>query len=147
MTDRPEVFYQAAGGVAIDRGQVLVLLRPSRNEIRLPKGHIEPGETPQETALREVTEESGYEGWTILADLGERVVEFDWQGTHVRRVERYFLMVPGQQGIRYLSQEAQFESRWLPWDEALAVLTFASEREWVRRAIDRWRKITLSDEE
>ena len=52
--------YQAAGGVVVDDDQVLVLLRPSRDEIRLPKGHVERGESARQPAMREVREESGY---------------------------------------------------------------------------------------
>jgi len=50
------VRYTAAGGVVVDAERVLVLRRPSRDEVRLPKGHIEKGESAQETALREVME-------------------------------------------------------------------------------------------
>ena len=36
--------YAAAGGVVVDGDRMLVLERPERNEVRLPKGHVEPGE-------------------------------------------------------------------------------------------------------
>src|SRR5690349_21122258 len=99
----PEIHrYSAAGGVVIHRGQMLLLDRPGRQEIRLPKGHIEPGETPEVTALREVTEESGYNDLKIVTALGSQVVEFDHQGRHVIRTEYYFLMnlVSDQQAAR-----------------------------------------------
>jgi len=64
------VTYVAAGGVVIHEGQVLLLDRPGRGEVRLPKGHVEPGEEPAEAALREVREEAGYADLAILADLG-----------------------------------------------------------------------------
>ena len=47
------LFYVAAGGVIIHDGQMLLLDRPHRGEIRLPKGHVDPGESHDETALRE----------------------------------------------------------------------------------------------
>ena len=45
--------YASAGGLVVEAGRVLVLERPGRRELRLPKGHIEPGETPRQAALRD----------------------------------------------------------------------------------------------
>ena len=129
------VRYTAAGGVVVDAEHVLVLRRPSRDEVRLPKGHIEKGESAQETALREVAEESGYADLGTIADLGHQTVEFDYKGTHVIRDEQYFLM--GLRSTRRAEREekeSQFIPGWLSWDEALSELTFEAEREWVRRA-------------
>lgn len=128
------VRYTAAGGVVVDGPKVLVLFRPSRGEVRLPKGHVDPGETPEQAAVREVAEESGYEQLEVLADLGEQTVRFAsrWSGSTIERVERYFLMRPlaGQTGYG----EWEFEPAWLSWDDALVALTFPPEREWLRRA-------------
>jgi ADP-ribose pyrophosphatase YjhB (NUDIX family) len=127
--------YTAAGGVIVRDQRVLVLRWPSRDEIRLPKGHVEPGETVREAALREATEESGYRRLEIEADLGSQRVIFDDEGRHVVRTERYFLMtlVEGA-GESPKGGESKFDPIWLTWDEALEVLTFGAEREWVRRA-------------
>jgi 8-oxo-dGTP pyrophosphatase MutT (NUDIX family) len=127
-------YYHAAGGVVVRDGRVLVLRRPSRDEVRLPKGHVDPGEDARATALREVREESGYDGLIVQADLGEQVVEFDHQGRHFVRTERYFLMAPADPAASPSGHEKQFEPEWLAWDEALQALTFEAEREWVRRA-------------
>jgi 8-oxo-dGTP pyrophosphatase MutT (NUDIX family) len=127
--------YQAAGGVVVDGDRVLVLRRPSRDEVRLPKGHIKKRESRAEAALREVTEESGYADLEILADLGHLVVEFDDQGEHVVRDEYYFLMrLLSERQTEREEQEFQFIPDWVSWDEALFALTYQAEREWVRRA-------------
>jgi 8-oxo-dGTP pyrophosphatase MutT (NUDIX family) len=130
------VRYQSAGGIVIDENnRVLVLRRPSRNEVRLPKGHIKAGESRLEAALREVAEESGYTGLIVLADLGHQVVKFEYQGRRIVRDEYYFLL-----GFQDTNQdekpagEPQFESDWVSWAQALAELSFSAEREWVRRA-------------
>jgi 8-oxo-dGTP pyrophosphatase MutT (NUDIX family) len=134
--------YQAAGGVVVDSGRVLVLRRPSRDEVRLPKGHIKKREAPQQAALREVAEESGYIDLEVTADLGHQVVEFDYQGTHVLRDEYYFLVrIHSLRQIEREEQELQFIPDWLDWDEALSELSYEPEREWVRRA----RKATDDD--
>lgn len=127
--------YTAAGGVIVRDGRVLVLRWPSRDEIRLPKGHVEPGETVSEAALREASEESGYTSLEIVADLGSQRVAFDDEGRHVVRKERCFLMaLVGRAGRLPESGEARFEPLWVTWDQALEALTFEAEREWVRRA-------------
>ncbi|MCK4316482.1 MAG: NUDIX domain-containing protein, partial [Anaerolineae bacterium] len=72
------VRYIAAGGVVVHDGRVLVLRRLNQGEVRLPKGHVEPGESVQEAALRETREESGY-AVVFKADLGTQVVEFDYK--------------------------------------------------------------------
>jgi len=127
----PERTYRAAGGVVIRDGQILLLDRPSRGEVRLPKGHIEDGEDPQTAALREVTEESGYADLVVTAPLGSQTVEFDYAGNHVVREEHYFLMAlrSDAQVRRSKKDAAQFFPIWKPIEEAVALLTYAAERE------------------
>lgn len=143
--------YHAAGGVVLDPdGRVLLLEREVwRNgawlhEIRLPKGHVEAGETDAEAALREVGEESGYWGLAILADLGTTTVEFAFEGRHIRRHEHYFLMrltdtrrdEPRPKHPH--AEEARFRPLWArDLAEAEAWLTYASEKAVVRRAAER----------
>ena len=127
--------YQAAGGVVVDGDRVLVLLRPSRDEVRLPKGHIKAGEESLQAALREVTEESGYADLAVTADLGHQVVAFDYRDAHVVRDEYYYLMrLAGPRQVARSSKEVQFEPVWMDWREAAQALTYAAEREWLRRA-------------
>jgi 8-oxo-dGTP pyrophosphatase MutT (NUDIX family) len=127
--------YIAAGGVLVQDERVLVLRWPSRDEIRLPKGHVEAGETVPEAAIREVSEESGYRRLHIEADLGSQRVAFEDKGRRVVRTERYFLMrLAGDVDRPSSSGEAKFDPVWLTWDEALDMLTFEAERNWVRRA-------------
>jgi 8-oxo-dGTP pyrophosphatase MutT (NUDIX family) len=105
--------------------------------VRLPKGHIEPGESRRQAALREVREEAGLTDLEILADLGHQTVEFDWRGHRYIRDESYFLMaLPA--GTSPGRPEKQFRALWLSWEEALARMTFEAEREWVRRAQAAW---------
>jgi 8-oxo-dGTP pyrophosphatase MutT (NUDIX family) len=141
MSGLPVKEYTSAGAIVIDSvgEHVLVLRRPGRMgpdgrpEVRLPKGHVETGESLPETALREVQEETGIHGLRILDSLGHQMVEFDWRGYHYVRQETYFLMglLPS---TNLGCPEPQFECVWLTWEQALVRLTFEAEREWVRRA-------------
>ena len=139
--------YRAAGGVVVDdAGRVLMIERDVEragrmvHEVRLPKGKLEKGETDGQAALREVGEESGYWELEILADLGENTVEFELNGKRVRRDDHYYLMqltsteYAGQQ-MKPGSDEALFEPVWAAdFDDAERRLTYAGERDFIRRA-------------
>lgn len=134
------VYYRAAGGVVVHQGKVLLLDRPSRGEVRLPKGHVEEGESPAETASREVREETGYAHLDVVADLGTQQVQFLdlFRERQVTRDERYFLMrLRDEQQVERDEHEHQFIPIWVPVSDAVARLTFETEGEFVRRAL-RW---------
>lgn len=134
------VQYAAAGGVVVQRDIVpdlpaeethlLLLDRPRRAEVRLPKGHIDPGESAEEAALRETCEESGYCDLRILADLGRRTVEFEYKGRHYLREDHYFLMrlLSARQTARPPGDARQFRVMWVPLPEAGERLTFEIEQ-------------------
>ncbi|MCC6455617.1 MAG: NUDIX domain-containing protein [Caldilineaceae bacterium] len=131
------VEYVAAGGVVIHDDQMLLLDRPKRGEVRLPKGHVDPGETHIETALRETIEETGYFELAIVADLGERLVEFDYEDQHYRRTEHFYLMrkLGDGQEPRSPKDAKQFQPIWVPLSEAVEMLTYLAEQEVAQRAI------------
>jgi len=133
--------YEAAGGVVIHEGAMLLLDRPAHGEIRLPKGHIEAGESAVDAALRETEEESGYADLEVVADLGSQVVEFSYKGDDVVRTEHFFLMRlhSDRQAPRSVQDDSQFRPIWLPVEDALLQLTYAAERETARRAIAAFR--------
>jgi 8-oxo-dGTP pyrophosphatase MutT (NUDIX family) len=145
--------YQAAGGVVIQKGMipgqdqatayVLLLDRPDRDEVRLPKGHIDPGEDAEATALRETEEEAGFADLAILADLGSSRVTFDYNGNHYIRDEHYFLMTLRslRQGTRPANDIQQFRPLWVKLDEAPGRLTFAAEQQVVQKAVEQYRAL------
>ena len=64
----------SCGGVVIFRGKILLLYKNIKNKYEgwvLPKGTVEPGEEPQDTAVREVLEESGswHLSWTTSGEV------------------------------------------------------------------------------
>jgi 8-oxo-dGTP pyrophosphatase MutT (NUDIX family) len=84
-----------AGGVVYRRSSsgfdvMLVSARSAPNERVLPKGHIDPGETPQETAVRETREESGVLTH-VVGDLGylKLMVRREPQLVHVFLLEAF----------------------------------------------------------
>lgn len=140
--DKPIRSYRSAGGVVLDRsGRVLLIERTvdGGHEIRLPKGHIDPGEDPQDAARREVCEETGYCDVRIVQDLGWATVSFETSQERVVRDERYYLMVlrsDRRQPPQFQTdREALYRNRWAGgFDLAEALLTFEGEKAAVRRA-------------
>lgn len=131
------IFYRAAGGVVTDPTgtYVLLLIRPARDEVRLPKGHIEPDESVEAAALREVSEESGYDDLEIIAPLGQQLVAFTMGSYAVQRTEIFYLMqARSRRQILRPQEDEQFFPIWVTWDEAPTHLTFEVEQEWLRRA-------------
>ena len=64
-----------------------------------------------------------------------QVVEFDYRDAHILRDEDYFLLhLAGPRQVARAPKETQFEPVWMEWQEAAQALTFAAEREWLRRA-------------
>jgi len=101
----------------------------------LPKGTPDPGETVEQTALREVAEETGLEV-RILEPLPSIEYSFVQDGTRIQKTVHYFLMEPI--GGDLSRHDAEFERvRWVPFDEAAALLSFATERDLVATAAAR----------
>ncbi len=146
MSDQPKYHY-TAGGVVLDvQRRMLVLERDVPrdgqiiHEVRLPKGHLDPGETDDVAALREVWEESGYGGVEIIGDLGVARSEFAFQGRQHVRDEHYFIMrlLESSRTGRPPhpdSEEALFEPVWVDVEDAESLLTYPTEQEFARRAL------------
>ncbi len=100
----------------------------------LPKGTPNAGETREETALREVREETGLEV-RITGPLDSIEYWFVQSGTRIHKTVHYFLMEPV--GGDLASHDHEFdEVRWIPFDGAATMLTFETERALVARAGD-----------
>ena len=98
----------------------------------LPKGTPDPGESIEETAVREVGEETGLEV-RIVERLPSIEYAFVQDGTRIHKTVHYFLMEPV--GGDLSRHDAEFARvRWVPFDEAPGLLSFATERELVAAA-------------
>jgi 8-oxo-dGTP pyrophosphatase MutT (NUDIX family) len=98
----------------------------------LPKGTPNPPETLEETALREVAEETGLEV-RILAPIDRIEYEFVQGGAKIHKTVHYWLMEPI--GGDLAGHDHEFdEVRWVPLADAPGLLTFETERSLVERA-------------
>lgn len=111
--------------------------RRSRDAVTwtLPKGTPDPGESTEQTALREVAEETGLEV-RIVEPLPSIEYAFVKDGTRIRKTVHYFLMEPV--GGDLSRHDHEFEAvRWVPFDEATNLLSFQTERDLVAAAAAR----------
>ncbi|HZM24522.1 MAG TPA: NUDIX hydrolase [Anaerolineales bacterium] len=130
----------SAGGVAF-RWQdsnveaAIVSVRPSLRW-QLPKGIVDPGETPEITAVREVREEAGIE--TKLLALIE-TIEYWYRSTNYGKSVRFhkyvhFYLLEYVSGDVSIHDHEVEESRWVNFEKAINMLAFKSEREVVEIA-------------
>jgi len=132
----------SAGGLVLDRlagsarGALIGRLdRRGRLLWSLPKGHVEPGETEAQTAVREVAEETGIHG-RVIGKLGTIDFWFVAEGRRVHKtVHHYLLLVTDPvHGLELSDADVEVsEVAWVPLDELPSRLAYADER----RLLDR----------
>src|SRR5436305_5194931 len=125
----------SAGGVVVRRegeGWMLAAIRPAGKPEglwALPKGQIDPGETGEATALREVAEETGVHG-SSLGKLGDVRYWFNWRGERIFKVVSFFLVryESGELGdVPEAFRHEVDDVRWLPLEDAPRLLAYAGE--------------------
>jgi len=98
----------------------------------LPKGTPLPGEVVEDTAVREVREETGLDV-RIVEPVGRIEYRFFQAGTRIHKTVHYFLM-EATGGDLAGHDEEFIEVRWMSWSEAASLMTFETERDIVERS-------------
>jgi 8-oxo-dGTP pyrophosphatase MutT (NUDIX family) len=137
----------SAGGVLVKRIRgrpVVAAIRPGgkpEGVWALPKGNLDPGEKPAETALREVFEETGVHGH-LVEKLGDVKYTYTRRGgVRVFKIVSFYLLRAGRGRIGDIEEQMRIEvaeARWLPLAEAPKLLAYGGEREMVQKARDRF---------
>jgi 8-oxo-dGTP diphosphatase len=116
---------RAAGGVVLDpEGRVALVHRPRYDDWTLPKGKLDRGESFEDAALREVEEETG-----LRCRLVRELPSSEYRDPKGRsKLVRYWLMeVEHDPG--FVPNNEVDELRWVPVEEAPALLTYARDAE------------------
>ena len=126
----------SSGGVIIHNNLIL-LLKKYNGDYVLPKGRVEKGETIEETALREVKEESGIDG-TIKKYLGEINYSFmnRMRNVKVDKTVHFFLMSTKDTHTIPQSMEGFKTAKFYDRDEAVKLMRFKQEKSIIKKAIE-----------
>lgn len=139
----------SAGGVVVrrDGGEGLVLLiKPNNRDYwQLPKGGIDRDELSEETAIREVREETGVNA-SILNDLEPITFFYQRKGQKYVKTVDFFLMEYVSGSVDDHDHEVD-EARWFDAQEACQTLTFESEQNVLRAALEFLKVQELPDDE
>jgi 8-oxo-dGTP diphosphatase len=131
---------RAAGGIVLRRApggegwQVLLVHRPRYDDWSLPKGKADPGESDEETALREVEEETG-----LRCTLGARAGRTRYRDSKGRdKIVHYWLMEPESGAATadgtFVPNDEVDEVRWCGVTDAVAMISYAHDRKMLSKA-------------
>ena len=105
----------------------------------LPKGLVDPGESPAETAVREVLEETGV-GGRLVEKLGDVKYVYSRGGERIFKIVSFYLLRAGRGRIGEIEERMRIEvaeARWLPLEEAPRLLSYDGERKMAAKALER----------
>ena len=122
---------QSAGGVVL-LGNAILLLRKYNGDWVLPKGKIEPGETHEEAALREVREETG-----VKATIGKE----NWdQSRSVHKIVYWYLMKTKCMDTIPQREEGFVDAKFIHMDRVVDMARYDDEKEIIRVALKEIKK-------
>jgi ADP-ribose pyrophosphatase YjhB (NUDIX family) len=132
----------SAGGLVIDtrdaeQARAALIGRTDRRGRllwSLPKGHVEPGETREDAAVREVAEETGITG-EVVAELGTIDFWFVADGRRIHKTVHHYLLLATDGELSAEDVEVE-QVAWVPLGELAGTLAYADERRLIARVPD-----------
>jgi len=139
-TERRREREHSAGGVVV-RGEETIVIIPTRRTaagrqvLALPKGHVDPGESEEQAAAREVREEAGVDA-ELVEKLGDVRYWYQRDGERVMKVVSFFLLRYRSGSVRDHDHEVD-SAEWVPLEDAPRLLEYRGEREMAEAALSR----------
>ena len=133
----------SCGGVVIFRGRILLLYKNFRNKYDgwvLPKGTVEPGEEHEQTALREVKEETGADA-QIVSFIDTSRYTFNASDSVISKEVHWYLMIADSYFSKPQKEEYFFDSGYYKYHEAIHLLKFVNEREILQKAYAEYQRL------
>ena len=137
----------SCGGVVIFRGKILLLFKNYKNRYEgwvLPKGTVEPGEQFEETAVREVKEETGANA-EIVTYLGASEYEFNTHTDVVSKTVHWYLMNGESYYSKPQREEFFVDSGFYKYHEAYYLLKYDNERNMLEKAYAEYQSLKRSN--
>lgn len=130
------VFYgmqeKSAGMLVVNDGKYLLLLYDA-GHWDFPKGHIEKDESSEQAALRELKEETGISDAEILPGFAENIhYFFKKEGKLISKEVVFFVATTKTSAVKLSFEHKDFI--WLPFNDALAKLTYKTAKEVIQKA-------------
>ncbi len=136
-SERPRPTEFSAGGVVVRGDEVVVIVPRRRGQsgqtvLALPKGHVDPGETPEQAAAREVREEAGVEA-TLQGKLDDVRYWYQRGGKRILKVVSFYLFEYRSGSVEDHDDEVE-EARWIPLERAEREPSYKGERDMIEQA-------------
>jgi len=122
----------SAGGVLYHQDKVYLIKKIERDEWQLPKGHVKKYETIQQTAIREVQEETGYVD-VLITDLNPATTEYTFEKDgemHYKIVYFYEMQAKSLYRLENTQDEGEgLDGEWVDRREVINKLSHSNEKD------------------
>ena len=128
----------SAGGIIVKsdpEGLNVLLIKDSYGRWTWPKGKMEKGESPEQTAVREIGEETGLKNIELIDKIGEIKYFYQLKGELIfKTIHLYLFAHSGTEGIKILHKEIK-DAAWFGSSEALKKIEYKGAKDFLKKAI------------
>ena len=124
----------SAGGIIVNNKKIVVVFQKRTQTWSLPKGHIDETETPEETARREIYEETGIKDLTLIKKLGD-YIRGSKKKPGIKKQIIFFHFTTNQIELKPIDDDNP-EAKWIPIDEVVHLLDYEKDKKFFLKIKD-----------